>query len=525
MSVQVSVLGATALEGPVGSVDIAARKHRALLAALVLDLGAVVSADRLVELMWGGDAPPGAFGTLHSYVSGLRRLLEPGLQPRAKPTVLLTSDAGYRLALPRASVDATAFVDEVRSRHRVLDPLASQLATGPNVSWPSRAQVEAQVDGLEQVLRTWRGTPYADLADHPDVLAERTALEGLRTTASDDLALGLLALGEHATVLALTEQSITRDPLRERGWSLHALALARAGRQAEALDAIRRLRRLLDDELGLDPGPEVRDLESALLQQDEAVLTGWLRSPGPAEAREASAERSSPPPAPHSHPPTPALSGSGETGERPLVGRRRERDAITQLLAEAREGRPGILRIVGEAGAGKSRLVDWAITEATNRGMTAASGSCSADDGAPPLWPWRQLLARLEVPMPPELSHDHERGAGDHDTVAERAFATHDAIARALRGAARDAGSSGLLVVLDDLHWADTPTLRCLAHVVSNLVPGDRVSVVITRRPVVNAGSDLAGLDAALARHGARTLAARGAGGRGGSRPRHLDPR
>ena len=96
MSVQVSVLGATALEGPVGSVDIAARKHRALLAALVLDLGAVVSADRLVELMWGGDAPPGAFGTLHSYVSGLRRLLEPGLQPRAKPTVLLTSCGAFR---------------------------------------------------------------------------------------------------------------------------------------------------------------------------------------------------------------------------------------------------------------------------------------------------------------------------------------------------------------------------------------------------------------------------------------------
>ena len=143
------------------------------------------------------------------------------------------------------------------------------------------------------MLRTWRGTPYADLPDHPDVLAERTALEGLRTTASDDLALGLLALGEHATVLALTEQSITRDPLRERGWSLHALALARAGRQAEGLGAIRRLRRILHDELGLDPGSEVRDLESALLRQDEAVLTGWFRPPTRAEVRGPSAERSS----------------------------------------------------------------------------------------------------------------------------------------------------------------------------------------------------------------------------------------
>ena len=339
MSVQVGVLGATALEGPGGSVNLAARKPRALLAALVLDVGAVVSADRLVQLMWGDDAPPGAFGTLHSYVSGLRRLLEPGLPPRARPTVLLTSDAGYRLTLPRASIDATAFVDSVRHRHRVLDPLASQLATGPNERWPGRAEVEEQVDGLEQALRTWRGAPYADLADHPDVLAERTALEGLRTTASDDLALGLLALGEHATVLALTEQSTTRDPLRERGWSLHALALARAGRQAEALDAIRRLRRLLDDELGLDPGPEVRDLESALLQQDESVLTGWLRPPGPVQARGPSTERPSPSPTDSQSSPAP-LSGAKETGERPLVGRAREREAITQLLTDVRDGRP-----------------------------------------------------------------------------------------------------------------------------------------------------------------------------------------
>ncbi|KGN41194.1 hypothetical protein N801_08920 [Knoellia aerolata DSM 18566] len=500
MSVQVSVLGTTALAGSDGPVAIAARKRRALLAALALDLGAVVSADRLVDLMWGAVAPPGAFGTLHSYVSGLRRLLEPGLEPRARPTILLTSDAGYRLALPRGAVDATVFVDEVRARHRVLDPLASQLTTGPDGRWPRRAEVEEQVDRLEQALRTWRGTPYADLTDHPDVLAERTALEGLRTTASDDLALGLLALGEHATVLALTEQATTRDPLRERGWSLHALALARAGRQAEALDAIRRLRSILDDELGLDPGQEVRDLESAILRQDEAVLTGWLPPSRPGEA-EAPPVASLPAPTPMRASTQPPVSraASSELGEWPLVGRQRERDAIAQLLTAASQGRPGALRIVGEAGAGKSRLVDWAVAEAISRGMTAAVGTCSADDGAPPLWPWRQLLARLDVPTPPELSHEH----GADGAAAERAFATHDAIAGALREAAAD---RGLLVVLDDVHWADTPTLRCLAHVVASLEPGVRVAVVATRRPVAPAGSDLAELDAALARHRARTL-------------------
>ncbi|WP_404386491.1 AAA family ATPase [Knoellia locipacati] len=513
--VQVSVLGATALEGPDGPVDIAARKRRALLAALALDLGSVVSADRLVELMWGDDAPPGAFGTLHSYVSSLRRLLEPGLQPRARPTILLTSDEGYRLALPREAVDATAFVDEVRSRHRVLDPLASQLTTGPDNSWPTRAEVEEQVEGLEQVLRTWRGTPYTDLGDHPDVLAERTALTGLRTTASDDLALGLLALGEHATVLALTEQSTVRDPMRERGWSLHALALARAGRQAEALDAIRRLRRLLDDELGLTPSPEVRDLETALLQQDPAVLGGWL---APESSPTTSTRPATTTPAP-----MPPTSSPLDPADRPLVGRSREREVIGHLLEGVAAGRPSTLRIIGEAGAGKSRLVEWAVGEATSRGMGAAVGTCSADEGAPPLWPWRQVLTGLRLPAPPELtaalsgdlpadspSDDGARGSrGANVAVAERAFATHDAIARSLREAAQDCP---LLVVLDDLHWADTSTLRCLAHVVASLVPGDRIALVATRRPIATGSPGLAELDATLARHGVVTLEIEGLG-------------
>ncbi|GEQ13309.1 hypothetical protein KLO01_13560 [Knoellia locipacati] len=537
VSVQVSVLGATALRGSDGPVEIAARKRRALLAALALDLGPVVSADRLVALMWGDEAPPGAFGTLHSYVSGLRRLLEPGLEPRAKPTVLLTSDEGYRLALPREAVDATAFVDEVRTRHRVLVGLASQLTTGPDASWPERAEVEEQVEGLEQLLRTWRGTPYADLTDHPDVLTERTGLEALRTTASDDLALGLLALGEHATVLALTEQATVRDPLRERGWSLHALALARAGRQAEALDAIRRLRRLLDDELGLDPGQEVRDLEAALLQQDPAVLRGWLANGSPASPvgrARVEDRRGQDPGDPPPEPPGGGASGAEAVGrdERPLVGRTREREAIAQLLDSAGAGRPATVRLVGEAGAGKSRLVQWAVAEALSRGMAAAVGTCSADEGAPPLWPWRQVLAGLDLPSPPELAPALPAGAqadsqpdpqGDahadpgprpdartadasSGTTAERAFAAHDAIAEALRDAARD---RGLLVVLDDLHWADTPTMRCLAQVVASLRAGDRVAVIATRRPTTSAHTaDTAGtdLDAALARHGATTL-------------------
>ena len=137
-------------------------------------------------------------------------------------------------------------------------------------------EVGAHVEALEEALRTWTGTAYADLGDHPDVLADRAALDELRATAQEDTALGLLALGEHAAVLAATEQAGGRNPLRERTRSLQALALVRTGRQVEALELLRGYRELLADELGLDPGPEVRALEEAVLRQSP-TLGAWLR--------------------------------------------------------------------------------------------------------------------------------------------------------------------------------------------------------------------------------------------------------
>ena len=274
--VRVRVLGSTGVEGPQGAVPLPARKPRSILAALALTPGGTVSADRLVDLVWGDDPPAGAHGTLHAYLSGLRRVLEPDLAPRARPTVLVTTDDGYRLDLDPAHVDAVAFSREVRARHGALAPLWSQLTTGPDASWPSRDEVGAHVEALEEALRTWTGTAYADLGDHPDVLADRAALDELRATAQEDTALGLLALGEHAAVLAATEQAGGRNPLRERTRSLQALALVRTGRQVEALELLRGYRELLADELGLDPGPEVRALEEAVLRQSPS-LGAWLR--------------------------------------------------------------------------------------------------------------------------------------------------------------------------------------------------------------------------------------------------------
>jgi DNA-binding SARP family transcriptional activator len=485
------VLGSTGVEGPQGAVPLPARKPRSILAALALTPGTTVSADRLVDLVWGDDAPAGAHGTVHAYISGLRRVLEPDLAPRARPTVIVTTDDGYRLDLDPQAVDAVAFTREVRARHRALSPLWSQLSTGPDASWPGRAEVTAHVEALEEVLRSWSGTAYADLGDHPDVLADRAALDELRATAEEDTALGLLALGEHAAVLAATEQSGARHPLRERTRSLQALALVRTGRQVEALDLLRAYRELLADELGLDPGPEVRALEEAVLRQSPA-LGRWLRPETVAEPAVAGAAASGP-----------AVSGPASSWA--MVGREAERAVVAEVLGAAVGGSPGAVLVVGDPGTGKTRLVDDALATAVVGGVTAAVGRCSQDDGAPPLWPWYALLDGLGIEPPAALT----RADADGEVGPDRAFAVQDALARAVRARA---AVSPLLLVVEDLHWADTRTLRALAHLVSTLAPGDRVALLATRRARPQPAGALADLGVALARHGARTVELGGLG-------------
>ena len=415
-----------------------------------------------------------------------------------------------------------AFGREVRARHGALAPLWSQLTTGPDDSWPSREEVGAHVEALEEALRTWTGTAYADLGDHPDVLADRAALDELRATAEEDTALGLLALGEHAAVLAAAEQAAGRHPLRERTRSLQALALVRTGRQVEALEVLRAYRELLADELGLEPGPEVRALEEAVLRQSP-VLTAWLR-PDPAAAATSSASSGPPTTGPRA-----MATGTGDPASGPVpgapgddtpadavalgpppavpavpatswetVGREAELKVVTEVLTGAVGGTPGAVLVVGDPGTGKTRLVDAALAAGADLGMASAVGRCSQDDGAPPLWPWYALLDGLGVERPAALTRTDDDAMGP-----ERAFAVQDALARAVRERAAD---RPVLLAVEDLHWADTRTLRALTHLVTTLGPGDRVVLVVTRRARPHPTGALADLGASLARHGARTL-------------------
>ena len=373
--------------------DLGARKPRSIVATLAMTPGRPVPADTLADVVWGGSPPRAAHGALHAYLSGLRKALEPDRAAWGAGAVIETTDHGYVLRVDAGHVDAHVFADETRSCDRLLAPLASQLTGGTTTGWPNRGDVLATVDRLDAALASWHGEPYADLPEHPAVTAERAALAQLRVTAEEARLLGLLALGEPASVLAVTEPATAQHDLRERLWALHALALARTGRQADALDAVRRVRALLADELGLDPGSEIRSVEATVLQQSEAlhlVLPQARPAGGPGGDRPA--------------PATPDSDG-GDSRSRAAVagttmvsvGREDELHQLDDLLERAADGRLTVAQVVGEPGIGKSWLAASAISAARERGMTVAVGRCANDDGAPPLWPWRSVMSDLAL--------------------------------------------------------------------------------------------------------------------------------
>ncbi len=476
----VSVLGATEVWRGDDRVDLGTPKRRALLAALALSGGRPVSVDGLVDLIWGDQPPDGVGGTLQVYVSGLRRVLEPDRAPRTPATVLVTVAPGYALHLENGALDAARFDRTVSGVHRRL--------AGSRQPWSvpglSGADIGDALAELDAALALWRGVPYVELGEAPGVVAERARLEELRSVALEDRAVLALAAGDHATVAAETEVLTAHHPLRERLWAIRVVALARSGRQADALEALRRVREVLDTELGLEPSQELRDLQTLVLRQDDALA--WTPPAGGVTAPTAAPAAPTPePPAAVAAPPPVVLPALPSW---PLVGRR---DPLDRLLAgydDAEAGRPRIASITGEPGIGKSRLVTEVAHRVLDRGATVLLGRCSQDDGAPPLWPWQQVLRGLGADLPVAVSDDE--GAQ---------FRTFEAVLDRVLGAAR---AGPMLLVVDDLHWADEPTLRVLRMLASREVGDARLLVLLTWRTHPEPTDSLADLVEALARGG-----------------------
>jgi YVTN family beta-propeller protein len=266
-------------------------KQRAVLAVLLLNPNSVVSQETLIAALWGDDPPPTATKSLQVHVSRLRREL--GFPDGSGPE-LVTRAPGYMLRVGSEALDLLRF-----------EHLASEGRHALQRGDPERAAGD-----LQAALELWRGQPFADLALEPFALPAAARLEAQRITVTESWVEAELALGRHAELVGRLEELVRQHPYRERLRAQLILALYRSGRQADALASYREARAVLADELGIEPGPELRELERRVLDQDPSLAL-----------------------APPAHVPAPEPSGEPQ-GSRP-TGRRRRLLAASGVLVGA----------------------------------------------------------------------------------------------------------------------------------------------------------------------------------------------
>jgi DNA-binding SARP family transcriptional activator len=485
-AVQFRILGPLEVVARDRVLELGRPKQRAVLAILLLNADRVVAVDRLIEQLWDGAPPPQATASLQAYIYNLRRLLEPGRAARTPPRVLRSQPPGYRLAVASEDMDAARFQALAAEGHRLLEV----------------GEYRRAADVLAQGLGLWRGPVLADLGEERFVQGERDRLEESRLTALEDRITADLELGHHTEVATELEALVGAHPFRERLHGLRMIGLYRNGRQADALHAYQAVSRLLREDLGVDPSPWLQQLHTAVLRQAPALgsfppmgISGRLdpaRTPMPALA-----------------PPEPPAGG--------MVGRAEQLTVSRNLVAATAAGRGRVLLIAGEPGIGKTRLAEEAVQLATAGAFRTSWGRCWEGDGAPALWPWVQVVRDLVDGSGGDRQDEASAGSGAElaqllselgwtdpassmpvATVDSARFQLYQAIASLLE---RTAAARPLLVVLEDLHWADPTSLQLLAFLATRL-GGIPLMVLATYR-LSEAGTNppLAEALAVLARH------------------------
>ncbi len=422
--------------------DLGPPKQRGVLALLAQHAGGTVSADRILDCVWGEERTPSAQSSLHATVSRLRRLLR---TDASAPSPIVRRSHGYALDAGKDALDVTQFLADAQEAQR-------RIEAG---DWP------AAVAAAERALRLWRGGYLEDFGDEDWVRAAAVSLAEQRAGAIQSLIAGLLGVGEVAAALALCAGLVEENPLAERPAWLHMVALYRAGRTADALAAYQSLAVRLRDELGLEPGEALRELQLAVLRGDREMAQWPGSGSGPA-------------------PDSPASAGEFATSSEPdapddaagIVGREQELATIHAVLAGARAGRTQWMVISGPPGIGKSRLADEAVRLWQQAGRPVARGQCPDLDAPPSWWPIRQVLRDLGDDADAVLA-----AAAEGDVDRSR-VAVYERVSDRLR--AHLAGKS-LLIVVEDLHWADHASLSLLTMLAETFDAAGLLVAVTTR--------------------------------------------
>ena len=440
-------------------------RQKVVVCLLLLHANEVISAEQIIDVLWGEAAPETARKALQVYISRLRRILGAG--------VLETRAPGYLIRIQDGELDMQRF-------ERLVAQGKHALATGD----PGRAAAL-----LRTALVLWRGPALADVMYEPFAQAEAGRLEELRLSCLEERIEADLALGRHADLVGELEVLTERHPYRERLSGRLMLALYRSGRQAEALEVYRRSHGRLVDELGIEPGLELRSLASRVLNQDPSL--GWTALP--------------------------ASPGGLIKPTRAFVGRKKELADLWQGLADIQGGYGSLFLISGEPGIGKTALAEQFVVHVAEQEARVLSGHCWESGGAPAYWPWVQCLRVLVresepgvlatqlgvgaadlaeiVPELREYGLDRPRPlSADAEGLRFRLF---DAVSTLLREEAR---TKPIVLVLEDLHAADASSLLLLRFVARTLTDSRLLVIATTRSSDRAATEPFAGTLAELAR-------------------------
>ncbi|WP_432492635.1 ATP-binding protein [Kineococcus gypseus] len=472
-ALRLQVLGPVRVWRDGTEVDTGPLQRTRLLALLLALSGRPVSTDDLIEMLWGDRPPPSALNVVHKYVGSLRRVMEPELPARASGSHLLRHGGGY---LCRADAD-------------VLDLAVFRSLVGAARTAEAGGRPEDAVRLYVRALSQWRDRSGHGLTHEPAAAAVFAGLdEELHENSirAADLAIGCDAALQVLPALRLAARTA---PLHERVHASLIRSLTAAGQRAEALAVHARVRARLADELGVEPGDALRAAhQQALVQRTgrrQLATTRTVPAP-PAEARSARA--------PH---------------QEQVVGRREERTHLHHAARTLLHGGTTVTVIDGEPGAGKTHLLRWTGAEVTTRGGLVAWGRCQEGRGVPSLWPWTSVLQELTAAAPADALASPAAqglapllvgaGAAVDGPVAPDASAQFRLFEQVRTLLAEVAAAGPVLLVVDDLQWADTASLRLLEHLVARAPRGVGVLAALRDRDPVP-GSELARTLAVLAR-------------------------
>jgi DNA-binding SARP family transcriptional activator len=429
---ELRVLGPIEVRHDGSPVQLRGEKPRELLALLAIRPNRPVTAEQLVEELWEGNPPPSAATALRVHIGRIRRALEIDRSASAPSTRVPAGPHGYVLRIEPDELDSQRFERLVHLAREAI------VAGDPACAVPQ----------LTHALDLWRGPALADVSHIAAAIAEVARLDDLRAVAIEELADARLALGEHTLAVDLVTAAIAQFPLRERLTASLMLGLYRGGRQADALRAFAQLARRLDEELGVTPSPELRRLEEdVLLQRSHLDFTPDRAASQPLTQIRAPIAR--------------------------FIGRRTELALLLDALERSGSGPSKVVLVSGPAGVGKTTLTEEFRDRAQRAGAAPIVGHCDPEPTADyqpvaeilrsliePLGPGaRSVLPSTLALVLPDVVEAPPDGDGELDAEGAQ-YRLFEAIATTVATlAARPA-----VIVFEDLHWADRPTLRLIRH-------------------------------------------------------------